>query len=53
MREKSTHFLLKPGHENERIERVILRMPGYRVVEKINRVVAATVRQLDPRAEAA
>ncbi len=53
VRENSTHFLLKPGHENERVERVILRMPGYRIVEKINRTVAATVRRLDARTDAA
>ena len=53
VRANATHFLLKPGHENERVERVVLRMPGYRVVEKINRTVAATVRRLDPRAQPA
>jgi hypothetical protein len=45
-------FLLAPGHEDERFERVVRRRRGYRVVEKV-REVAAIVRRLDPRASEA
>jgi hypothetical protein len=53
-REDGTHFLLRPGHEDTRIERVIERR-GTRIaiVEKFNAAVAQTVRRLDPRVEAA
>ena len=44
VRDESTTFLLVPGHEDTQIERV---------VEKFDRVVARTVRRLDPRAEPA
>jgi len=49
-REDPTHFLLVPGHENGEIERVIESAPRYAIVEKFERVVAATVRRLNPRA---
>jgi hypothetical protein len=49
VRDEATHFLLVPGHENERVERVIERRPRFEVVEKFERTVAATVRRLDPR----
>jgi hypothetical protein len=49
VREDPTHFLLAPGHEDERIERVIERRRRYQVVEKFHRAVAARVRRLDPR----
>ncbi len=54
VREDATHFLLVPGHENSRIERVVER-PRLRlaVVAKFNRLVARTVRRLDPRADSA
>jgi hypothetical protein len=52
VREDGTHFLLVPGHEDERVERVVER-PRRRlaVVEKFNAVVARTARLLNPRAE--
>jgi hypothetical protein len=50
VRADATHFLLAPGHENDRIERVIARKRRYWVVEKFERKVAATVRRLNPRA---
>ena len=50
VRKDPTHFLLAPGHEDERIERVIERRRRYEVVEKFHRAVAARVRRLDPRA---
>lgn len=54
VRDDPTHFLLVPGHEDAAIERVVERRgPKVAVVEKFERVVARTVRQLDPRAEPA
>ena len=50
VREDATHFLLAPGHDNERIERVLARKRQFWVVEKFERTVAATVRRLNPRA---
>jgi hypothetical protein len=49
VREDPTHFLLAPGHEDERIERVIERRRRYQVVEKFHGAIAARVRRLDPR----
>jgi len=49
VRADPTHFLLAPGHEDGRIERVIERRRRYEVVEKFHRAVAARVRRLDPR----
>ena len=50
VREDATHFLLVPGHEDDRVERVVERRRRYSVVEKFERTVAATVKRLDPRA---
>ena len=50
VRSDATHFLLVPGHEDERVERVVERRRRYQVVEKFNRAIAARVRRLDPRA---
>jgi hypothetical protein len=49
VREDATHFLLAPGHENARIERVVERRRRFWIVEKFERTVAATVRRLNPR----
>jgi hypothetical protein len=51
VRANGTHFLLVPGHEDTRVERVVER-PHRRaaVVKKVNSLVARTVRRLDPRA---
>ena len=51
VRAKGTRFLLRPGHEDTRVERVVQRS-GSRltVVEKVNTAIARTVRQLNPRA---
>ena len=51
VRASPTRFLLAPGHENQRVERVVERRRRFWVVEKIERTVAATVRRLDPRGE--
>ena len=50
VRSDGTQFLLAPGHEDERVERVLRTRRRYNVVRKVNRVVAAHVRKLDPRA---
>jgi hypothetical protein len=50
VREDATHFLLRPGHEDTRVERVVARRGNrHEVVEKFEEVVARTVRRLDPR----
>ena len=49
VRQKPTLFLLAPGHEDERVERVVTRKRRFWVVEKGERTVAATVRRLNPR----
>jgi len=48
-----TQFLLVPGHEDERVERVVEERPRYSIVRKVHQAVAAYVRRLDPRAETA
>jgi hypothetical protein len=53
VRAESTRFLVVPGHEDTRIERVVSRRRRYAVVEKFQRTVAAHVRRLDPRGQAA
>jgi hypothetical protein len=50
VRADGTQFLLVPGHEDERVERVVDRRRRYRVVRKVNEIVAAWVHKLDPRA---
>jgi hypothetical protein len=50
VRSDATTFMLVPGHEDTRVERV-LKQPHRRlaVVEKFNDVVVRTVRRLNPR----
>jgi hypothetical protein len=50
VRSDGTQFLLAPGHEDERVERVVAERPCFSIVRKVNRIVAAHVRRLDPRA---
>jgi hypothetical protein len=50
VRSDGTQFLLAPGHEDERIEQVVEERPRYEIVRKVNQIVAAYVRRLDPRA---
>jgi hypothetical protein len=53
VRADGTHFLLVPGHEDTRMERVIGRPhPRVAIVKKFNELVAQTVRRLDPRTDA-
>ena len=53
-RADGTHFILRPGHEDTRVERVIERR-GSRlaIVEKFQTSIARRVRTLDPRVEPA
>ena len=53
VREDATTFLLVPGHEDGQIERVVAKHRRFNIVEKLDGVVARTVRGLDPRAEPA
>ena len=50
VRSDATQFLLVPGHEDDRIEQVVEERSRYSIVRKVNRIVAAHVRRLDPRA---
>ena len=51
VRGESTHFIVRTGHENDRVERILARRGGYAIVEKVHRAVAAIVARLDPRAD--
>ena len=53
VRSDGTRFLLAPGHEDGRVERVLRRKRRFQVVEKFNRAVAVRVRRLDPRTRTA
>jgi hypothetical protein len=53
VRSDGTQFLLVPGHEDERIERVVEERSRYNIVRKVNRIVAAHARRLNPRASTA
>ena len=49
VRAESTHFIVSPGHENERVERILAQRGRYAVVHKAHHIVAAIVTRLDPR----
>jgi hypothetical protein len=50
VRKHGTYFLLRPGHEDTRVERVVeQRSHRHAVVEKFNAAIARMVRNLDPR----
>jgi hypothetical protein len=50
VRDEPTRFVVRPGHEDETIARVIEQHRGFEVVEKVHRAAATVARQLDPRA---
>ena len=53
-RTHSTHFLVRPGHEDTRVERVVERRgEKFAIVEKFNQAIARAVRSLNPRAKPA
>ena len=49
VRADPTHFLIAPGHDEPRVERVIDRTADYAVVEKFGETVERIVRRLNPR----
>ena len=49
VRDESTTFLVVPRHEQGDIERVVADRGRFRIVEKVQNVVRATVIRLDPR----
>jgi hypothetical protein len=52
VRAHPTRFLLRPGHEDTRVEQVVERRgKRHAVVQKVNALVAKTVRRLNPRAQ--
>ena len=53
VRADGTTFLLVPGHEDERVERVVEERRRYSVVRKVHETVAAWARRLDPRVSTA
>ena len=53
VRANGTHFLLVPGHEDTRVERVVGARRRYAIVEKFERRIAGLVRRMDPRGAAA
>jgi len=53
-RADGAHFLLRPGHVDSRVERVVEHRGGrFAIVEKFNTAIARMVRKLDPRTESA
>jgi hypothetical protein len=52
VRSEATHFLLAPGHEEPRAERIVRRAGAYDVVEKTG-LVGRIARRLNPRANPA
>lgn len=50
VRQKATRFLLRPGHEERRLERVVESRREYHVVEKFQQTVARIARAMNPRA---
>jgi len=51
VREEPTKFVVRPGHEDETVAKVVERHRGFDVVQKL-RTAAKVARQLDPRAAA-
>src|SRR5215210_2106079 len=49
VREDPTRFILEPGHDEPRIERVVRETKDYAVVEKFERTVVGIVRGLNRR----
>ena len=49
VRADATHFILAPGHNEPRVERVVERTTDYEFVEKFGYTVQRIVRRLNPR----
>jgi hypothetical protein len=50
VRRHPARFLVRRGHQEPEVEQVVQRKRRYAIVEKVDRVAAAVVRRLDPRA---
>lgn len=50
VRAEATHFLVAPGHDEPRVERVLERRGEYHIVEKVGETVRRIVTSLNPRA---
>lgn len=53
IREHPTRFVVRHGHVAPEVEEVVRRRRRYAVVDKVDRVAAAIVRRLNPRARPA
>ncbi len=51
LRSRPTHFVLRPGHQDDAVERVVSGSAGYLIVENLGRA-ASIAKQTDPRAAA-
>jgi hypothetical protein len=49
VRDEPTRFVVEPGHVTAQVEHVVERRRRYAVIEKIDGVMAAIVRRLNPR----
>jgi hypothetical protein len=52
VRSDGARFFVRPGHEDERFERVLADRPRFRIVEKLH-AVGRLARRLDPRTQTA
>lgn len=53
VRAHPARFLLRPGHEDTRVERVVERHKRHAVVEKFNAAIVEFVRRMNPRRQPA
>ncbi len=51
VRRHATRFVVRPGHVKGPVETVVATRKKYSVIEKVDRVVAAIARRLNPRPE--
>jgi hypothetical protein len=51
VRRHATRFVVRPGHVKGPVEQIVERKRRYTVVEKVDRVVAAIAKRLNPRPE--
>lgn len=50
VRDHPARFLVRRGHDRPEVEEVVKRRRRYAIVQKVDRVAAAIVRRLNPRA---
>ena len=53
VRDDATKFVVEPGHVKEDVEQVVSEQRGYAVIRKVDRVMTAIVRRLNPRPKTA